>query len=479
MAVSENQKAITPVILSGGAGTRLWPRSRALHPKQLLPLVGDQSLLQQTAERVADRARFRDPIVVCNEAHRFIVAEQLREIEASPAELVLEPVGRNTAPAAAVAANIALLEDSEAFLLILPSDHHIERPDVFLDSVELAMRAAQLGHPATFGINPNRAETGYGYLEPGDPIEGAPGVRALASFVEKPDPETAERLIATGHLWNAGIFLFRATDYIAALNRFEPAIAEAAATATAAAKADHDFLRLDPSFENCPSKSIDYAVMERIEGAAVVPADLGWSDLGSWRSLWESAPKDDAGNVRRGDVMTLDAAGNYLDAGGRLLAAVGLRDMVVVVTNDAVLVAPKDRDQDVRTVVERLDAMERPEAALHPRVYRPWGYYQAIDAGDRFQVKRIAVYPGRALSLQKHAHRAEHWVVVDGTAIVTRDEEQFELRRNESTFIPLGAVHRLENPGPDLLKLIEVQSGDYLGEDDIVRLEDDFGRARG
>ena len=470
---------IIPVILSGGAGTRLWPLSRELYPKQMLPLIGEDSLLQDTARRVADGERFGPPIVVCNESHRFLVAEQLRGAAIEPAAIVLEPAGRNTAPAAAVAAHLACREDEDALILVLPSDHNMTRPEALTDAVARGRTEAAAGALVTFGIIPESPETGYGYLRRGPAVAGADGVYRLDRFVEKPDLEAAEAMLAEGgHLWNAGIFLFPARRYLNELARLEPAIAAAAAAAIDGAQADIDFLRLEPTaFLAGPAKSIDYAVMEHVAKAVVVEADLGWSDLGAWSSLWQLGDKDGDGNVLIGDVLAEDTADSYVRTTGRLVATVGVRDMVVVATDDAILVVAMDRAQDVRTVVTRLKQAERSESDLHSRVYRPWGYYQGVDIGANFQVKRIAVYPGRSLSLQKHAHRAEHWVVVDGTAIVTRDDETFELGRNQSTYIPVGAVHRLENRGPGLLKLIEVQSGDYLGEDDIMRLEDDYGRA--
>lgn len=469
---------LVPVILSGGAGTRLWPLSRSLYPKQLLPLTGERSLIQETALRVADRDLFAAPVVVCNEEHRFVVAEQLREAGIAPAAIVLEPVGRNTAPAAAVAARLALREDPAARLLILPSDHHIARPDAFREAVARARGAAAADRLVAFGIVPTAPETGYGYIRRGQPCGEDRGVDGIAEFVEKPDAARAATLVADGCLWNSGMFLFPARLYLEELERFAPDIARHAGAALDAAAVDMDFLRLDRAmFEASPANSIDYAVMERTGRAAVVGADMGWSDLGAWPALWQVETRDESGNVLIGDVVADDVASSYIRSEDRLVAAIGLRDMVVVVTRDAVLVTPMDRAQDVKGIVARLENDGRDETRLHPRVYRPWGYYESVDADDGFQVKRIAVYPGRRLSLQKHARRAEHWIVVTGTARVTRDDECFDLMRNQSTFIPLGAVHRLENPGPGLLTLVEVQSGDYLGEDDIVRLEDSYGRA--
>jgi mannose-1-phosphate guanylyltransferase/mannose-6-phosphate isomerase len=473
-----SETKIRPAILSGGAGTRLWPLSRELHPKQLLALTGERSLLQETVMRVSDPALFFPPIVVCNEAHRFIVAEHLREIDCVPAAIVLEPEGRNTAPAAAVAAHLVVRDDNDGLILVLPSDHHIANPEALYDAILRGTRAALDGALVTFGISPTGPETGYGYLQVGARRTDAEGVYDLDRFIEKPDRAAASEMIDDGrHLWNAGIFLFRARRYLEDLARLEPAIAGAAQDALAGAKADFDFLRLaSEPFLKCPSRSIDYAVMEHAVDAAVVACDIGWSDVGTWSSLWQLGSQDEHGNVLVGDVLVEDSRNSYIHSPRTLVAAIGVRDLAIVVTDDAVLVTPRAEAQKVRAVVDKLKASDRPEHSIHKRVYRPWGYYQGIDGGEGFQVKQIAVYPGRSLSLQKHARRAEHWVVVDGRAIVTRDAETFELKRNQSTFIPIGAVHRLENPGPDLLKLIEVQSGDYLGEDDIVRLEDDYGR---
>ncbi|MCP4330994.1 MAG: mannose-1-phosphate guanylyltransferase/mannose-6-phosphate isomerase [Alphaproteobacteria bacterium] len=475
---TDRQDKIQPVILSGGAGTRLWPQSRELYPKQLLALLDEYSLLQMTAQRVLDFDRFTAPIVVCNHEHRFIVAEQLREIGVEQAIIMVEPEGRNTAPAAAAAAELALKSDNDAVILILPSDHAIDKPGHLMDAVARGEATARAGGLVAFGIAPDRAETGYGYLHRGELVSGSDGVFHLRRFVEKPDRKTAEELVADGHhLWNAGIFLFSAQRYLSELAQLEPEIAAATSAALREARQDIDFLWLDPDeFSKSPSNSIDYAVMERIDDAFIVETDLGWNDLGSWQSLWQIGPKDENGNVLTGDVIVQGVTRSYIHASGQLVTATGIDNMAVVATGDAVLVVPLERAQDVKSIVERLKTDERPEASVHSRVYRPWGYYQGIDLDTNFQVKRIAVYPGRRLSLQKHAHRAEHWIVVEGTAIVTCDDETFELDKNQSTFIPLGAVHRLENRGPGLLKLIEVQSGDYLGEDDIVRLEDAYGR---
>ncbi len=472
-----NEPRIHPVILSGGAGTRLWPLSRELFPKQLLPLASERSLLQDTARRVAGEP-FAAPLVICNEEHRFIIAEQLRAMDIAPATIVLEPVGRNTAPAAAVAAELSVRGDVDGLMLILPSDHVITAEAEFRAAVATAAAAAAIGRLVSFGMAPTGPETGYGYIRRGAPLDGVPGAFGVAKFVEKPDLATAKELVAAGGWsWNSGMFLFPARLFLDELARLEPAIAAAARTAVEKSASDLDFLRLDrAAFAEAPSKSIDYAVMERTDKAAVVPASLGWSDVGAWSALWEIGAKDAAGNVVAGDVVAERTRNSYLRSDKPLLATIGLDNVVVVATGDVVLVAARDQVQGVRQIVERLRSSGRSEVSAHPVVHRPWGTYQTVDAGTRYQVKRITVRPGHKLSLQKHAHRAEHWVVVRGTARVTRDEETLTLVENQSVYIPLGAVHRLENIGQDTLYLIEVQSGGYLGEDDIVRLEDSYGR---
>ena len=465
---------IVPVILSGGAGTRLWPLSRELYPKQLLALAGPRTMIQETAARVAADP-FGAPIIVCNEEHRFIIAEQLRAIGVNPRAILLEPVGRNTAAAAAAAAKLL---DADETMMLLPSDHVVRDEAAFAAAVATARRAVAAGRLVTFGISPEAPETGYGYIKRGAALAGVDGAFAVDRFVEKPDLKTAEGYLAAGDwAWNSGMFLFTAGTFLDELRSFEPAIADAAAAALAAATRDLDFVRLDKdAFAKAPSKSIDYAVMERTKKSAVVPARLGWSDVGAWNALWEIGTRDADGNVTLGDVIATGTTNSYLRSEDRLLAAVGVDNLVVVATKDVVMVADKDRAQDVKKIVDRLKADGRSEATAHPVVYRPWGTYQTIDLGPRHQVKHIMVKPGAKISLQKHAQRAEHWVVVSGTARVTRDEDVLLLRENMSVYIPVGCVHRLENIGTEPLRIVEVQSGSYLGEDDIVRLEDSYGR---
>ena len=470
---------IHPVILSGGSGTRLWPLSRAAYPKQLMPLLSAESLLQETVRRVAAPERFAAPILVCNDEHRFLVAEQLRQIGVAPNRIVLEPVGRNTAPAAAVAALLLAADEPEALMLLLPSDHHIGDPDRFSAALEIAAAAARGGALVTFGMAADRPETGYGYIRRGAPLPGIAGCFRVERFVEKPAPATARSYVADGsYAWNSGMFLFPAAQLLAELERHAPAVLAAARAAVGQTRADLDFVRLDAeAFAAAPSISIDYAVMEKTARAAVVPAEMGWTDVGSWGALWDIAPRDGDGNALLGDVIAVDSRNSYVRADGRLVAVIGLDDLIVVDTADALLVMPRDRAQDVKQVVDRLKSAGRAEQQQHRRVYRPWGSYEGVDAGERFQVKRLIVKPGGRLSLQKHARRAEHWVVVRGTATVTRGDEVFDLAENQSTYIPLGTVHRLENRTAEPVHLIEVQSGGYLGEDDIVRLDDQYGRA--
>jgi mannose-1-phosphate guanylyltransferase/mannose-6-phosphate isomerase len=480
---------LIPVILSGGSGTRLWPLSRELYPKQLLPLVGERTMLQQTVARLDGVPGVGPAMVVCNEAHRFMVAEQMREMGAPAGAILLEPMGRNTAPAVAVAALVALGRgpagpgsgaaagdgESDPLLLVLPADHVIRDADSFRAAVEAGRAAALAGRLVTFGVVPDRPETGYGYIRRD---RGDGPAFPVAEFVEKPDYVTAVRYVQSGeYYWNSGMFMFRARAFLEELARHAPVMLGACEAAVAAAGRDLDFTRLPAAeFAACPADSIDYAVMEKTALAVVVPLDAGWSDVGSWSALADALPRDASGNVIAGDVITEGTTGSYLHATSRLIAAVGLADHVVVETKDAVLVAPRDRVQDVKALVAQLKAQGRYETSLHREVFRPWGSYDSIDSGERFQVKRLVVKPGASMSLQLHHHRAEHWIVVSGTARITRGEETFLLGENESTFIPMGTRHRIENPGKVMLHIIEVQSGSYLGEDDIVRFEDRYGR---
>jgi mannose-1-phosphate guanylyltransferase/mannose-1-phosphate guanylyltransferase/mannose-6-phosphate isomerase len=468
---------IFPVILSGGSGSRLWPLSRESFPKQLLPLTGPRTMLQETALRVADPGLFHPVMVVANAEHRFVIAEQLREAGVRAPTIVLEPVPRNTAPAVAAAALIAAEADPEALILVMPADHAAPDVKAFVAAVRAGAPAARDGALVLFGIQPDSAATGYGYIRAGEALKGA--ARRVEAFVEKPDQATAESYLADGrYSWNSGIFLLPARSVVAELETHAPAVVAAVREALAQAKKDMDFLRLDPeAFARSPSISIDYAVMEKTACAAVVPSTFAWSDVGAWSALWKLAGRDAAENVEIGDTLAVDTHRSYLRSEGPLIAAVGVEDLIVVATPDAVLVADRRRDQDVKTVVERLRASNHATAIQTRRVYRPWGWYEGVDAGERFQVKRIQVNPGQKLSLQKHFHRAEHWVVVNGTAEVHLDGEQKLLGENESVYIPLGSTHRLGNPGKVPLNLIEVQSGAYLGEDDIVRFEDVYARA--
>jgi mannose-1-phosphate guanylyltransferase/mannose-6-phosphate isomerase len=469
---------IYPVILSGGAGTRLWPLSRAVMPKQLLPLVSDKTMLQETALRVAGWDQVMPPLVVCGNEHRFLVAEQLRAVGVNPIGILLEPVGRNTAPAVAAAAHFLLGIDPDALMLVLPADHVITNNAAFHAAVRTAAAMAADGALATFGVVPDAPETGYGYIHRGEAAAGGQCFK-VDRFVEKPNQDKAQEFLdAGGYYWNSGMFMFRAARYLSELAQHQGAIAAAAEQSMTKGYRDLDFCRLDEqSFAACPSDSIDYAVMEKTSHAVVVPSDIGWSDVGSWSALWEVQQGDADGNVTRGDVYLDGVSNSLVRAEGRIVAAVGVKDLVIVETRDAVLVAHKDQVQRVKNVVDHLKSQERTEHLHHTRVYRPWGYYEGIDAGDRFQVKRITVKPGEKLSLQMHHHRAEHWVVVSGTARVTCGDKVSLLSENESTYIPIGMNHRLENPGKVPLHIIEVQSGSYLGEDDIVRFEDIYQRA--
>lgn len=471
---------LVPVIMAGGSGTRLWPLSRKLYPKQFLPLMSEQTMFQETLARLeGELAREMDvsgPMIVCNEEHRFIVAEQLRQADKRAEAIILEPVGRNTAPAVALAALRVAQQDPEAILLVLAADHVICDVEVFQSALLKAAEGAQQGKLVTFGIVPRAPETGYGYIKTGAPFGE---LSEVAAFVEKPDAQTAQSYLDTGgYLWNSGMFMFQAGVYLDELKQHRPDILQAVERASAHTTSDLDFTRVDTqAFAACPDDSIDYAVMEKTQHAVVVPLDAGWSDVGSWSSLWEESVQDEDGNVARGDVVTHDAHNNLLFSEHKLIAAVGVDDLVVVDTPDAVMVSRKDRVQDVKSIVKQLEAAKRSEATLHREVARPWGTYDSIDMGERFQVKRITVKPGAKLSLQMHHHRAEHWIIVSGTALVTINDETRMLSENESTYIPIGATHRLENPGKLPLEMIEVQSGSYLGEDDIVRFEDNYGRS--
>ncbi|MDD9878953.1 MAG: mannose-1-phosphate guanylyltransferase/mannose-6-phosphate isomerase [Magnetovibrio sp.] len=478
MSATPTPLPIVPVILSGGAGTRLWPLSRGLRPKQFLALGGADSMFAETAARVSG-GPFAQPMVICNEDHRFMVAEELRRLALDWSDIVLEPCARNTAPAIAVAALRLLETDADAIMAVLPSDHVIGAPDSLREAFAVAAEAAGDGRLVTFGIPPARPETGYGYIQRGDPLAGRDGAFGVRRFVEKPDPATARDYLAAGdYLWNSGMFVFRAEAFLAEMTRFHPETVANCRAALVAAESDLDFLRLDEAaFAEARSISIDYAVMEKTDKAAVVPLDAGWSDLGSWAAMWELGESDAADNVLAGDALAIDARGNYIRSEKPLVAAVGVEGLAIVATDDAVLVVPKERAQDVRLVVDALAESGREEVVSHTRVYRPWGYYQNLDGGDGFLVKQIVVNAGAKLSLQHHNHRAEHWVVVEGEATVTNGDDTFVLGANQSTYIPLGAKHRLENRTDAPLRLIEVQSGDYIGEDDIVRLEDTYGRS--
>lgn len=461
-----------PVVLCGGAGTRLWPLSREHYPKQFLALLNQQTLLQNTVSRLGTSLAVEQPLVVCNEVHRFLVHEQLRAMQTLPATILLEPQGRNTAPALTLAALWLQHHSLEpALMLVMPADHVLQDAVVFQQTVSQALPLAEAGQLVTFGIQPNSPETGYGYIQRGEGTH-------VKAFVEKPDLATAESYLAAGdYLWNSGIFVMRSDVWLQAIKTYEPTILTQCQLAFNKGVQDGPFYRVDHhDFAASPSQSIDYAVMEHTTDAAVLPLNAGWSDVGSWAVMLQVNTQDVAGNVLKGDVMAHFTQNSFLESGSRLLAAVGLKDMIVVETADAVLVAHQDYAQEVKEIVSQLKAGNRDEYQMHRRVLRPWGYYETVDRGERFQVKRITVNPGAALSLQMHHHRAEHWVVVKGTAKVTRDEEVSLLNENQSVYIPVGMKHRLENPGTDDLEIIEVQSGSYLGEDDIVRFEDRYQR---
>jgi len=484
---------IQPVVLSGGSGTRLWPLSREKYPKQLLPLIGDDSLLQATVRRVEGIAgvELAPPMVVCGEEYRFVIAEQLRLL-GKPGIIVLEPLGRNTAPALTLAALAAIKNGADPVLLVMPADHVITNLAAFQSVVSQGAALAATGAVVTFGITPDAPETGYGYIQSGAAYVGASdgeksNASLIARFVEKPDLATAQTYLDAGtYLWNSGLFMMRASVWLTAMKACRPDILAACQTAWDLGSTDGEFVRVGKeAFANCPADSIDYAVMERIAAGSdsgllppgvVIPLSAGWSDVGAWDALWQVLPKDDSGNVVQGDVLLQDCSNTLALSEGRLIACVGVNDLVVIETADAILVAHKDKTQDVKKIVDILKKQGRAEGSVHRKVFRPWGYYDGVDAGERFQVKRIVVKPGGILSLQMHHHRAEHWIVVSGTARITRGEEVFLLSENQSTFIPLGTTHRLENPGRVALEMIEVQSGSYLGEDDIVRFEDVYGR---
>ena len=467
---------ITPVLLCGGVGSRLWPVSRQGRPKQYLNLIGETSMLQQTLTRIEALAQ-TSPIIVCNEEHRFLVAEQVRQLGLTSPTIILEPEGKNTAPAIALAAIAASASDSEVNLLVLPADHYVGKPTALIDAIEKAASAASQGKLVTFGLVPSHPETGYGYIRRGKAL--AIDVSVLERFVEKPDQPTAEGYIASGdYVWNSGMFMFTAGQFLVSLAKFQPKMAQVCQRAMEQAERDMDFIRPHAEvFTACPSDSIDYAVMEHTPDGAVVSLDCDWSDIGAWSALWQTGDQDSAGNVTHGDVVLNKTQNSYIRSQSRLVTTTGVSDIVVVETADAVMVADRHSVQDVKDIVNALKASDRSEADVHHRVFRPWGSYESLIVGEGFQVKRIVVNPGQQLSLQMHHHRAEHWVVVRGTAEVVNGDETLLLKEDQSTYIPIGAKHRLTNPGKFPLELIEVQSGSYLGEDDIVRFEDVYGRS--
>ncbi len=464
-----------PVILSGGSGTRLWPLSRSLHPKQFLPLVSENTMVQETLLRLQGLSDLKSPLGICNESHRFMMAEQLREINANASAIILEPVGRNTAPAVALAALSA--DSPEDVLLVLPADHVITDAQAFQQAAAQARILAEQDYLVTFGIVPDRPETGYGYINAGQAINE--NSYQVAKFVEKPDLETAKRYLADGlFYWNSGMFAFKAKRFLHELEKFQPEILSACRKSLQGKERDLDFIRLDEeAFRACPSDSIDYAVMEHTTRAVMIPLDAGWNDVGSWSALWDVTDKDDQGNAIKGDVFAFDTRDSFLHSSHRLITTLGVDNLVVIETDDALLIADKNKVQDIKQIVDTLKQQQRSEIDIHEKVYRPWGYYHLIERGERHQTKRIVVKPGAKLSLQRHHHRAEHWIVVKGTALVTKNDEESLITENQSTYIPLGVTHCLKNPGVIPLEIIEIQSGSYLGEDDIVRFQDDYGRS--
>ncbi len=472
---------IVPVVLAGGAGTRLWPLSRELHPKQVLALAGKHTMIQETLARLDGLENVAPPIVICNESLRFMIAEQMRARGIAPGAIILEPMGKNTAPAVAVAALHAARQASDATLLILPADHHIGQPERFRQVVAAGQALAENGRLVTFGIVPTAPETGYGYIKQGKALDASLSQTkgyAIEAFVEKPDRATAEKYLASGaYLWNSGMFLFNAAGLLKEMRRLVPAMVSACENALAAGREDLDFFRLDrDAFAACPADSIDYAVMEKTALGAMLPLDAGWNDLGSWEALWDVGGKDENDNVTRGDTLLHDVTRSVVHAGHRLVAAVGIDRHIIVETADAVFVCPRERAQDVKRLVVQLRQQQRPESERHRMVYRPWGTVDSLVASERFEVKRLIVRPEARISKQQHNHRAEHWIVVKGTAMVQRGTEEFILREDESTYIPIGTPHRLANPGKIPLEIIEVRTGSYLEEDDVARFEDDYGR---
>ncbi len=469
---------IIPVILAGGSGTRLWPLSRKHYPKQLIELVNHNSMIQDTVIRLKNFHDMEQPVVICNDEYRFMIAEQMRKINIDPALIILEPVGRNTASAITIASLMLEEKYDNPILLILPADHLIENVVNFHDVIKLGNNAAKEGNLVTFGIIPKEPETGYGYIKKGDNVSAFSNVYKIDKFVEKPCFKNAKKYVDSGeYCWNSGMFMFKAATILEELNNFASDIVETCKMAVSKGKEDLDFFRLDKeSFGKVPSDSIDYKVMEKTSKGVIIPCDIGWSDIGSFNALYKAQKSDENQNVLKGDVLLEDVSNSYINAKEKLVAAVGVKDLVIVETKDAVLVAHQDKAQDVKKIVEKLKNNQRPEVVVHSKVYRPWGHYETMDISERFQVKRLTVKPGAKLSLQKHYHRAEHWTVVAGSAIITNGDKEMLLNEDQSTYIPLGVVHRIKNPGKIPLEIIEVQSGSYLGEDDIVRYDDVYGR---